>query len=473
MSLASSTRVRHFIVLLLAAACAEQVAPPAASSELTRVTAPTARTIAPGRHVVTFKADAVPADFADRVVALGATVTASYDGAGLAVVEGLDAVALTRLSAANDIEAVDPDNVFRFIDPPAALATVDATEVSAHSATNPTTAVLYPLQWNLRAIRSDAAWAAGQLGSPAVKVAIVDTGIDYLHPDLLGLVDLANSASFVPAEDAIVSAVFPGREVFTDLNYHGTHVAAVVSSNALLVAGVSSRTTLMAVKVLDVNGNANTSTMVAGLLHAVDHGANIVNLSLGVRDLLSRESQAIRAFERAINRVFRYAKSRGVAVVVSAGNEAQDLDANQTFKVFCGATHVICVSATGPTSQGSPTGPWQNVDAPASYSNYGHTAIEVAAPGGNGTSVIVGPCSRTSLVVPQCQTAFLALGLQGTSSAAPHVSGLAALVLAKQGSMSPTQLKAILGKSADDLGASGRDDRYGRGRINVQRALGL
>jgi lantibiotic leader peptide-processing serine protease len=461
------------MALLLAAACSERVAPPAAPAELSRISAPTVRATASNRYVVTFKADAVPSDFADRVAALGATVTASYDGAGIAVVDDLNAVALTQLSAANDIEAVDPDLVFRFIDAPATLATLDATDVSANSTTNPSTAILYAFQWNMRAIRADAAWAAGQLGSPAVKVAIVDTGIDYLHPDLVGLVDLANSASFVPAEDAIVSALFPAREAFTDLNYHGTHVAAVVSSNALLVAGVSSRTTLMAVKVLDVNGAANTSTMVAGLLHAVDHGANVVNMSIGVRDLLSRESNVIRAFERAINRVFRYAKSRGVAVVVSAGNESQDLDENQTFKLFCGATHVICVSATGPTSQGSPTGPWQNIDAPASYSNYGHTAVEVAAPGGNGTSVIVGPCSRTSLVLPQCQTAFLALGLQGTSSAAPHVSGLAALVLAKQGPMTPTQLKTILGKSADDLGAPGRDDFYGRGRINVQKALGL
>ena len=458
---------------LLASACVSRDVASPATADLTRLTSAAASVTAANRYIVHFKGTDIPADFSTVVASAGGTIDASYDGAGIAVVSNLGGDGAEQLERMSSVEAVDPDNVFQYIDAPAAFATIDVTDVSANSASDPTTAVLYPFQWNLRAIQANTAWAAGQLGSPAVKVAIIDSGIDYLHPDFAGLVDLANSASFVPAEDAIVPIVFPGREPFTDLLYHGTHVAAAVSSNSLLVAGVTSRTTLMAVKVLDVTGSALTSTMVAGFLHAVDHGANIVNMSIGVRDLLSRDTRAVRAFERALNSVFRYAKSHDVTIIVAAGNEAQDLDANQTFKVFCGATHVICVSATGPTSQGSPTGPFQNIDAPASYSNFGHTVIEVAAPGGNGTSVIVGPCSRTSLVFPACQTQFLALGAQGTSAAAPHAAGLAALLLAKHGSMSPAQLKSIIGRTADDLGPSGRDDRYGRGRINVRKALGL
>jgi lantibiotic leader peptide-processing serine protease len=474
MSLARSNRFQtHFVAALLCvAACAEQVATPTAPADLRRVTGAPARVTAANRFIVHFKADAVSSDFADRIAALGATLIASYDGAGLAVVDGLDAVALAQLAAAGDIEVVDADNVFRFIDSPSRSTTIDVN-LGANSPTNPTTAFLYPFQWNMRAIRADAAWAAGQVGSPAVKVAIIDTGIDYLHPDLAGRVDLANSASFVPAEDPFVPLLFPGREVFTDLNYHGTHIAATVSSNALLAAGVTSRTTLMAIKVLDVNGDGSTSAFVGGIIYAADRGANVLNLSLGVEELLDRTDKDIRAFERAFERVLRYARSRGATIIVSAGNEAQDLDAKQTFKVFCGMQNVVCVSATGPTSQGSVAGPWQNIDAPAGYSNFGHTAIEVAAPGGNGTSLVFGPCSTTSLVFPACQSAFFALGLQGTSQAAPHVSGTAALILAKEGSMSPSSLKSALGRTADDLGKAGRDDRYGRGRINVQRALGL
>ena len=457
-------------LLLFAAACGDRIGPPASAAELTRISSNAVRSTSIDRYLVYFKADDVPSDFVDRVAALGGTIAASYDAAGLAVVQGLDPAAAAQLTALADVDAVDQDAVFRFDlrDP----ATIDVTDVGANSPSNPATAFLYPYQWNMRVIRANTAWAAGQLGSPAVKVAIIDTGIDYLHPDLAGLVDLANSASFVPAEDPFVPVLFPGREVFTDLNFHGTHVAATVSSNALLAAGVTSRTTLMAVKVLNVNGDAAISGIVAGIIHATDRGAHILNLSLGVEELLDRQDPAVRAFERALNRILRYTKSRDVAIVASAGNESQDLDQNQIFKVFCDAAHVICVSATGPT-QGGTAGPWQNIDALASYSNFGHTAIDVAAPGGNGNSFVVGPCSRTSLVIPVCQTSLIAIGVAGTSQAAPHVSGLAALLLAQHGGMSPSQLKAKLGNSADDLGPKGRDDAYGRGRINVRAALGL
>jgi subtilisin family serine protease len=477
MSFTRSLRGRDVCVLflVLVSACADQTAPgTSAPAALSRISGSAALSVPGSKHLVHFTSDAVPSDFASRVSALGGSVDASYGDVGIAVVAGLSAPAAQKLAATPGVSAVDPDNVFQFLDGPSTTVTMDATSVGIASPSDPTTAFFYSFQWNLRAIGADAAWAAGQLGSPSVKVAIIDTGIDYLHPDLVGRVDLAHSASFVPAEDPFVPIIFPGRLPFTDLHFHGTHVAATVSSNAVLAAGVTSQTTLMAVKVIDVNGNGTTSAFLAGIAFAADGGANIINISLGVADLLSRKDAEVKAFQRMTDRVFRYAHKRGAAVIVAAGNERQDLDTKHTFKPYCGSALVTCVSATGPTSQASDAGPWENIDAPAvAYTNFGQKSIDVAAPGGNGTTPVWGACSTTSLVLPPCRSFLLLLGLQGTSEATPHASGTAALILSAQGPMPPSELRERLLKSADDLLPKGKDDFYGRGRISVINALGL
>ena len=113
-----------------------------------------------------------------------------------------------------------------------------------------------------------------------------------------------------------------------------------------------------------------------------------------------------------------------------------------------------------------------NEDALAGYSNYGSSAISVAAPGGN-ASAVWAACSRTSLVIPICQTGTFIVGLGGTSMASPHVAGTAALVVEDVGHGNPAQVRARLQKTADDLGKPGTDPAYGKGRINVPAALGL
>jgi subtilisin family serine protease len=149
-------------------------------------------------------------------------------------------------------------------------------------------------------------------------------------------------------------------------------------------------------------------------------------------------------------------------VVVSAGNESQDLDHDRnSFKLYCDAPNVVCVSATGPA------------DELAWYSNYGRSAISVAAPGGTIPDRVWAACSRTSLLVPECQTSDEVLGLLGTSMATPHVSGLAALLVEDIGHGKPSQIKTRLQQSAEDLGQPGVDPYYGKGRISVPRALGL
>src|SRR5689334_578887 len=417
--------------------------------------------------VVLFKGEGVPAGFAATVAALGGTLTSSH-AAGIASVSGLDAAGAAALAKDNSVADVEPDAILSL--PAEGVMSADQAyigDVSASSPTNPAGAFFFARQWDYRAIGANIGWAAGRLGSPNVTVAILDTGIDYTHADLAGRVDLSRSVSFIPSDDALVAAFFPTRNPVTDLHFHGTHVAATVSSNALAAAGMTSRVTLIGVKVLDVTGSGPFSAIFNGILWAADHGADVANMSLGT-DFPKAHNGSFLGF---YNRIFNYANRKGMLIVVAAGNDSIDLDHDgNNFNAICNAPNVVCVAATGPTASAGVNGPWANVDAPSFYTNFGRSAISVAAPGGNignhgaGTGGFVWEaCSRTSLQVPVCQTGTFVLGVIGTSQATPHVSGLAALLVEQVGHGNPSQVKARLQQSADDLGATGTDPFYGKG----------
>jgi subtilisin family serine protease len=290
------------------------------------------------------------------------------------------------------------------------------------------------------------------------------------------------SRSFLSAaENARVQTAFPGAHEIADLHYHGTHVAATVASNGTVGAGVTSGVTLVGLKVCapgvapSWRGTCPTSGTLSAILYAADLGIPIINMSLG-GGFNRRDASAAGgvgpSFLATINRVFNYANQKGTIIVVSAGNSAIDMDHDgNRYNSYCNSPHVVCVSATGPTAQAGVNGPWTNIDALASYSNFGRSAVSVAAPGGN-VSAVWATCSRHSLAIPVCQTGNFIVGLAGTSMAAPHTAGVLAL-LASEGVSGASKLRARLQQSADDLGAAGTDPAYGKGRINAQRALGL
>lgn len=485
----------RFITLILSAvtltalqACTDQPTPTGLAASGTFAASETVNAQA-SRHIVLFASEGVPTGFPQQVTRLGGSVEAVLDSIGVAAVTGLNDTAVATLRADPGIRSVEPDvaivmsdNRFEMDDAFSeasveSFAPADATE-------SPTLARFYARQWNMRAVFAPEAWAAGHLGSRDVVVAILDTGIDYLHPDLVGLVDLERSKSFVPEEDAAVAARFPGRLPFSDLFWHGTAVASVVASNAKVVAGVNRYVTLLAIKVADSTSRHTGARLLSGIVYAADQGADVINVSRGVDRDKSKFPGTVAAFERAANYAFR----KGALIVSLPFNDAIDLDHNGDIVRFpCEAAHVICVSATAPTGAAGREGPWTEIDAWAPYSGFGRSAVDVAAPGGGGagsptlfTKVWL-PCTATwtaSTGRPECRTNSVPLEQRitqgiGTSWATPLVSGLAALLVAQLGHGNPALIRSRILESADDLGEPGTDPFYGKGRINIARALGV
>jgi len=490
---------------IIAAACVEYApATPTAVSTATQTnTAATpslqiaAAATAPssGRYLVVFKPGQTAApEIAAELSAHGGRLEGLHEQLGFAVVSGISTDAAARLAKSNAVSSIEPDVEFA-IEPMTDAQALEAIDPGTQSATAPQNAALFAWQWNMRAIRADAAWAAGSLGSSSVSVAILDTGIDYRWPDLSGRVDLSRSISLRPDEDARQDTWFGALNLnhITDLNGHGSLVSAVVASNSIVFAGVTTRTRLFGVKVCIVFNTCSTAAILNGIVYAVNNGADVINMSLGGAFLKSANP----GFVSVINSVFNYANSRGTLIVVAAGNSAADIDhTGNVYFTYCNSPHVVCVSATGPTAAPALTGPFTNPDAVAPYTNFGRSAISLAAPGGGISSInvlVAGPCSQTSLawhqpprpspgaplpppvidgpLCPASDGLFFLLGA-GTSFASPHVAGVAASLVATMGRGNPSQIRAQLQKTADDLGAPGTDPFYGKGRLNAGRAVG-
>lgn len=456
--------------------CSSEVAAPSRFAGSQRASAVVADE--PSQFIMDFRLG-VPADFSERVAALGGKVEYLHSDAGIAVVSGVSSASAASLGGAGD--NVEGD-VTVSVDP-ATSQLEESPAIGIESQSAPNTAVLFARQWDMLAIGADKAWASGRLGATGVTVAILDTGLDYDNRDLTGLVDLSRSVSFVASDDSILKKNFgTTRHPIDDLNGHGTNVGATVSSKAFAFAGVSSRTTLIGVKVLGASGGGSLGATLAGVLWAADHGADVANLSIG--GFFSRSNGAGRVAS-IVDKVFKYAHRNGTLVVVAAGNALPGkppVDLHHTanvFNTFCDASWVVCVSATGPTSAAGTNGPWANVDAIGSYSNYGKNEITVAGPGGTEAGFVWSFCARHFLVrqnnadVFPCSSGNFVVGFAGTSQATPHVSGLAALLVAELGHGIPNTIADVMKATSDDLGKKGHDELYGQGRINVAKAFGL
>jgi subtilisin family serine protease len=387
----------------------------------------------------------------------------------------------------------------------AAVALLSATlpaGVLAVSDDSPKDAEFYKLQWNLKAMHAHPAIAsdAEAEGSTEVLVAVVDTGIDYLHPNMDGLVDLTHSTSLVQRsssctfggaaepgmpyrpqadgfDESVTAVRGDGRLPFTDYHSHGTAVAGLISSTGELLAGVTSRTKLLAVKVHGISRQNCLSVYLAGVDYAVAQGADVIHLSFPLEFPRSNTAAVNR-----VNATLDAAHNAGAVLVAAAGNgpvpQVVGDPARSTMFRFCEGNHVICVSATGPAPGDPVEEPYW--DASAAYTFFG-PAIDVAGPGGTGlfpnqTVPVWLTCSRagraTAGAAAACGPGDPEIWPStGTSFGAAATSGLAALMVRLTGSSDPDRIEQLIESSADDLGDPGFDEYYGEGRINVQQAV--
>jgi thermitase len=284
----------------------------------------------------------------------------------------------------------------------------------------------YGSQWALEKVDVPEAW--GLSTGQDVLIAVVDTGADLDHPDLVGKVRTDIDYDFVN-DDSVAD----------DDHGHGTHVsgiAAAATDNGLGVSGMGWEASLLPLKVLDENGDGVATDVAAAIRQAADDGADVINMSIG----------GAAACPDYVQDAVDYAYGRGVVLVAAAGNN-QGYEEN--FPANC--EHVLGVAAT------------TSYDIHAGYSNYGNH-VSVAAPGSSIYSTGWTSDGRTNCISGYCDKS-------GTSMATPHVAGLAALVYSRYSTYTPDQVASAILDNAEDLGVSGWDMYTGCGRIVAYQSL--
>lgn len=285
----------------------------------------------------------------------------------------------------------------------------------------------FTYQWGLAYIHAPEAWTLLKDQTenlPEIKIAILDTGIDASHEDLIGRVDMASGYDFVNMDDDP-----------SDDNGHGTHVAGIIAANANNASGIvgtvgSNPVSLIPIKILDSNGAGTLENVIKGIDLAIDLNVDIINLSIGMQGSNSD-----------IEAVLQRAQQAGITLVVAAGNDSQNCDAS----TLTSSSATITISAVSPLYRKT------------SFSNYGET-IDLASPGKKILSTVPGNQYEA---------------WDGTSMATPMITGVVALIKMANPSLTTDEINSILKASAYDLLEEGPDDYTGAGLVNAYQALML
>jgi subtilisin family serine protease len=351
-------------------------------------------------------------------------------------------------------------------------------------------------QWDMAIINASDSGSHTVARGAGVTVGIIDSGVDFNHPDIARNLAVDQSCSFIfddtPTADSVevANGDCSNKTAVQDLNGHGTHTASVVAApvNGIGIAGVAPEATLVALKACTVNGFCFADSVAAALRYAGDNGIDIVNLSLFADPYLyyCKSEAEQRAILKELEAAARYAQQRGVLIVASAGNEQADLqhpvldtispdwppgtEETRYVKNNCRIAPVelpgvLTVSATGPVGY-----PGYDLWI-ADYSSVGMSRVDVAAPGGDyfratGTvqDAVLGAVPVGSAIwngfdplnafYPGFSTIDGGGGyvyLNGTSMAAPHAAGVAALVKEMHPKWGPGAIKAAVQRSAQHL----------------------
>lgn len=307
----------------------------------------------------------------------------------------------------------------------------------------------YSFQWDLDnpvngGINMEAAWDI-QIGDPNVIIAVLDTGVAYEDYDIYKQAPDLAETFFVAGYDFVNDDEHPN-----DDHGHGTHVTGTIaqsSNNDMGVAGIAFGCSIMPVKVMDRTGVGNHFDIARGIYFAANNLAKVVNMSFG-------NGRASNTLRNAV----AYAYRRGVTVVCAAGNEF--LDDNAVTYPAAYDDYCIAVGAT------------RYDQTRAYYSNTGDY-IDIVAPGGdvladqNGDGYPDGVLQQTFSLEPD---SFSYWFFQGTSMAAPHVSGAAALIISN-GQDNPDKVREAIEMTTKDAGPVGWDPEYGWGLLDVWSAL--
>ena len=323
----------------------------------------------------------------------------------------------------------------------------------------------FDLQWGHNYVGAQQSWDAGFRGA-GVSVAILDGGFDLDHPDLQPNIDFARSA------DMTGEGLQFGLAGFS----HGSHTAGTVGAadNGFGTIGVAPEVDLILVKVLGDAGSGSFADVIAGIYHATNVGADVMNMSLGATIIRGGPgANEVSALANAVKAAMTHAWQNGVTVVVSAGNAAADLDGDgSTVRFQTGLGHNVGVAALGPN--GWAKDPTQELN-PSYYTNYGTSMVDFAAPGGdflaypdNDLCVVAGlsrPCWVFDGVFSTSNNGWA--WAQGTSMASPHAAGVAALIINETGNSNPAHVLQEMRKRAVESGKPGKDDFYGHGIANT------
>lgn len=271
------------------------------------------------------------------------------------------------------------------------------------------------------------------MGRSAIVVAIIDTGVDFNHPDL------RRFALGTKHWDAITM-----KSESKDYNGHGTHVAGIIAGSQNPYygsAGIAPNITLMSIRYYQESASDNLKHSVEALNYAIDNGATIINYSGGGPEFSESEYLALKR-----------AEEKGILIVAAAGNERSNLDLvdNYYYPASYRMPNIISVGAI------DINGEWLR------SANYSSTKVDVAAPGEN----IYSTFPMTNDYRPRYGV------MSGTSQATAFVTGVAALILSKNPSLKPAEVKRILIESCDKLPGLDKKDKCG-GKINAYRALVL